>query len=76
MKKAYQETKKIICPVLILHGTEDRIVPINSSIKFFKTLPIKDKTFIDFKDAYHEVFEDPSWGESFHDTIVNWICTH
>ena len=76
MKKAYQEVDKITCPVIILGGTDDMVVPFNSSKDFFKKLKTKDKNLIDFKGAFHEVFEDLEWGESFHNKIVNWINTH
>lgn len=76
MKKAYQDVDKITCSVLILGGTDDMVVPFNSSKDFFKKLKTKDKNLIDFKGAFHEVFEDSEWGESFHNKIVNWINTH
>jgi len=76
MKKAYQETDKITCPILILAGTQDKIVPIKRTKDFFKKLKTKEKNLIEFKGGFHEVFEDPTWGTSFHNSILNWIDTH
>jgi len=26
--------------------------------------------------VYHEIFDDPEWGEEFHNTIVKWLLEH
>ncbi|NJE25139.1 alpha/beta hydrolase [Thermococcus sp. MV5] len=76
MKKAHQEVKKIRVPVLLLIGTADIITPPEGAIKFFEQLEVEDKSIKKFNGAYHEIFEDPEWGEEFHSTIVKWLLEH
>lgn len=76
MKKAHQEAEKIKVPVLLLIGTADIITPPEGAIKFFERLKVEDKSIKKFNGAYHEIFDDPEWGEEFHDTIVKWLLGH
>jgi hypothetical protein len=41
-----------------------------------KSLKNKDKNIIRFEGAFHEVFEDPEHGKSYHNEIVSWISNH
>ncbi|WP_297500159.1 alpha/beta hydrolase, partial [Thermococcus sp.] len=76
MEKAHREADKIKVPVLLLVGTGDVITPPEGSRRFFEELKIKDKEMKEFPGAYHEIFEDPEWGEEFHGTIVEWLLRH
>jgi len=73
MKKAHREAERITVPVLILVGTADVITPPEGARALFEKLKVEDKALKEFKGAYHEIFEDPEWGEEFHRTIVEWI---
>ncbi|ASJ03003.1 lysophospholipase [Thermococcus profundus] len=76
MEKAHREAGRIRVPVLLLVGTGDIITPPEGSRKLFEKLTVKNKEIREFKGAYHEVFEDPEWGEEFHRTIVEWLVGH
>lgn len=76
IKKALNDARNITVPLLILAGTDDVIVPITGARTFIKTVDIPEKELKEFNGAYHEIFEDPTWAESFHATIVNWIKNH
>jgi len=73
MNKAIQESSTLSCPILILIGTEDKIVPTEKTKEFYQNLAVKDKTLHEFEGAFHEVFDDPEWKESFNNAIMNWI---
>lgn len=76
MKKAHEDAGKIRVPVLILVGTGDLITPPEGSRRFFEELKVEDKTLKEFEGAYHEIFEDPEWGEEFHKAVVEWLRRH
>lgn len=40
-------------PLLFIHGTEDKFVPFNMSVKNFKSATVKDKKLIAIADAHH-----------------------
>ncbi|RLF58775.1 MAG: alpha/beta hydrolase [Thermoplasmata archaeon] len=76
MNRAHKEAEQINIPALLLAGTDDRIVPIDGSRNFINELKNNDKTFKEYKGAYHEIFEDLEWGPLFNKTIVDWITNH
>ncbi|MBP1912902.1 alpha/beta hydrolase [Thermococcus stetteri] len=76
MELAHREADRIKVPVLLLVGTGDVITPPEGSRKLFEELKVEDKTLKEFEGAYHEIFEDPEWGEEFHRVIVNWFVEH
>ncbi|NJE13659.1 alpha/beta hydrolase [Thermococcus sp. LS2] len=73
MEKAHKEAEKIKVPILILVGTEDIITPPEGARKLFEKLTVEDKTLKEFERAYHEIFEDPEWGDEFHKVIIEWL---
>jgi len=76
MKKGLKEAGSLKAPILVLVGSDDKVTPIHGAKRFMTKLQSKDKELKEFKGAYHEVFEDPEWGEAFHTTIVDWIKRH
>jgi lysophospholipase len=76
MELAHKEAGRIKVPVLLLVGTGDVITPLEGSRRLFEKLKVEDKGIKEFEGAYHEIFEDPEWGEEFHRTIVGWFVGH
>jgi len=73
MEKAHWEADKIKVPVLLLVGTGDVITPPGGSRRLFEELKVEDKELKEFPGAYHEIFEDPEWGDEFHSFVVDWL---
>ena len=48
--------KKVMCPVLILHGTEDQIVPLKSSEHIINEFPNSNKKLIPLEGYTHDIF--------------------
>ncbi|AAL80604.1 alpha/beta hydrolase [Pyrococcus furiosus DSM 3638] len=76
MDLAHREAHKIKVPVLLLVGTGDVITPPEGARKLYGEIKVEDKEIVEFEGAYHEIFEDPEWGEEFHKKIVEWIKKH
>ncbi|AEH25508.1 alpha/beta hydrolase [Pyrococcus yayanosii] len=76
MELAHIEAERIKVPILLLVGTNDVITPPEGARRLFEELKVKDKTLKEFEGAYHEIFEDPEWGEEVHKVIIEWIKRH
>lgn len=59
-------------PVLILHGSNDKIVPFTFSERLFNLIPIEDKQIIIYKDNYHEIFNDLE-KERVYSDVITWL---
>ncbi len=63
----YQQT-----PILILHGSADKIVPAEFSQRLMDLIPHDQKELIIYKDNYHEIFNDLDRETVFND-VVRWL---
>lgn len=50
---SYQYVKGIECPILMLHGTKDRVVPYESAKKLFEVSSKKNTTFVTIEGGNH-----------------------
>jgi len=58
---------QVVCPISILHGTEDRVVPFSSGKKLYDTVSKEKTTFVEIEngnhnnlfqyDAYHKLID-------------------
>ncbi|PIE80562.1 MAG: lysophospholipase [Chloroflexi bacterium] len=62
-------------PILIIHGTDDRITSPISSREFFDKLTISDKTYINYEGGYHENHNDLHHAQATAD-IQAWLDAH
>ena len=62
-------------PLLILHGSADRMVPPDGSREFFRKVQYPDREFREYPGAYHGLFADFNHGEVLRD-LERWIEDH
>ncbi|MBE2222263.1 MAG: alpha/beta hydrolase [Anaerolineae bacterium] len=62
-------------PILIIHGSADRITSPVSSREFFDKITFADKTYIDYEGGYHESLNDIHQQEAAAD-IEHWLNAH
>ena len=62
-------------PILMIHGTADRITSPVSSREFFDKLTVPDKTYIAYDGGYHESLNDTHHVQAAAD-IQNWLDAH
>jgi alpha-beta hydrolase superfamily lysophospholipase len=62
-------------PLLILHGTDDRIVPFDASRAFFDRVPVDDKEFVAYAGGYHEPHHDIDAVRVMMD-VERWLDRH
>lgn len=72
IEKAFKKVEHVKVPVLLLLGTDDRVVPPEGSRRFFELLKT-EKEMVEFSGAYHEIFEDPEYQTVFYKRIVDWV---
>jgi alpha-beta hydrolase superfamily lysophospholipase len=62
-------------PLLILHGSDDRMVPPDGSRTFFAKVRFPDRELREYPGAYHGLFADRGFEEVLGD-LDRWIDTH
>ena len=62
-------------PVLLMHGTEDSLVPFAGSEALFEALGSDDKTFERYPGLYHEIFNEPEQDDVIDD-VLRWLDSH
>ena len=75
MEKLQSEISKLSLPILIMHGTADRISDPSSSRMLFDGDGSKDKTLKLYEGFYHEIFNDPDRRQVFSD-MEDWLKRH
>jgi alpha-beta hydrolase superfamily lysophospholipase len=59
-------------PILILHGSADKIVPVEFSKRLVELIPHNQKSLIIYQDSYHEIFNDLDREKVFND-VITWL---
>jgi len=66
---------KLTLPVLIFHGTEDRLASPRGSEMIAERIGSKDKTLTMYDGLYHETLNEPE-RETVLDDLVTWLDKH
>jgi len=75
MKWALKSASRLICPVLINQGMEDKFADISKTKKFFKNIRSSDKTYKEYEDFVHELWHDKGRAEVYRDMFI-WLGKH
>jgi len=63
---------KIKLPVLIMQGSEDKLVSPDGSHKTYEKISSTDKTLRIYEGLYHEIMNEPERDRVYKD-IAEWI---
>jgi len=64
-------------PVLVVHGTEDKVCSVEASKQFVEDLPASDKNISLYEGGYHELHNEPDGvKEKFVDECAAWAEEH
>ena len=66
---------EIKLPIIIMHGTEDRLCNPEGSQMLYDLVGSRDKTLKLYKGFYHEVFNEPQHLQVMAD-VEAWLATH
>ena len=59
-------------PVLVMHGTDDRLVPLRYAEPVYERLGAADRTIRRYDGLYHEIFNEPERARVFAD-LEAWL---
>lgn len=62
----------IKAPILVMHGTEDRLASVDATRRLFETIGSSDKELVIYPGFYHELFNEPEKEEVFQ-RVSEWI---
>lgn len=66
------QAAQLTAPLLVLHGTADRVVPIHGTRAVFPRLGVEDKTFVEVPGAFHALPIEPE-GDELAARISLWL---
>lgn len=67
-----QARQMISLPLLILHGTADRLAAVEDSQRFYQQAQSPDKTLNRYQGLYHEVLNEPEKAQVLTD-LTTWL---
>jgi alpha-beta hydrolase superfamily lysophospholipase len=59
-------------PLLVVHGTDDRLIPVDGSRRLIQCVGSTDVELKEYPGLYHEVFNEPERNQVLDD-VVTWI---
>ncbi|EMD32944.1 hypothetical protein CERSUDRAFT_160986 [Gelatoporia subvermispora B] len=66
-----------LLPVLIVHGTADRVTSPKASQEFYNKLTVEDKKISLYEGGYHELVQEPDGvKEKFIEEMISWVEAH
>ena len=75
--RVHARAEQLSPPLLVLHGTADRVVPIGGTRRAFPRFGSPDKTFREIPGAFHALPIEPEPdGEQVCTWIAEWLKTH
>ena len=74
MQKLPYQMPEIVLPILIMHGTADRLVDPEGSRLLYEKVSSEDKTLKLYNGFYHEIFNEPG-REQVSKDMEGWLNT-
>jgi acylglycerol lipase len=71
----FQHVSEFKAPLLIMHGTADRVTYARGSQDFIGRVSSQDATFKPWDGLYHEIHNEPEQAEIIR-TMVDWLDAH
>lgn len=72
MKYAFDNVSKIEVPILLLHGTGDKVTDVNATREFYDGLRSVDKEIKLYPKLYHELFREVE-KEKIQGDVLSWV---
>ncbi len=71
-QRVMRDARRLKIPALVLHGAADRVVDPRGSLEFNAAAPHSMCRLITYRDAYHELFNDPARDQAIKD-LTGWL---
>jgi acylglycerol lipase len=72
MHRLRARAPELTVPVLVMHGSDDRLVPLRFTEPVYARLGSVDRTILRYPGLYHELFNEPERGQVFAD-LEAWL---
>lgn len=72
MQEAADWAPRIQTPLLVMHGTEDRLASVDATKRLFERAGSSDKELVIYPGYYHELFNEPEKEEVF-ERVTQWL---
>lgn len=72
LQEIEERSEELRLPLLILHGTEDKLTEVSGSKQLYEKAGTQDKELKLYEGLYHEVFNEPEQEEVLGD-FVRWL---
>lgn len=72
MQEVTEWATRITTPVLVMHGTEDKLASLDATKRMFENIGSRDKELVVYPGFYHELFNEPEKGEVF-ERVTDWL---
>lgn len=69
-RASFVDEKQVVCPVLVISGREDRVIPLNVSRKVAAKYRAQ---YMEFSNHSHWLIGEPGW-EKISQCVVDWIA--
>jgi acylglycerol lipase len=75
MRRVMNEAHMITLPMLVLQGSEDKLVDPGGAQMLFDRAGTRDKQIKIYEGLYHEVFNEPEHTQVLEDMAI-WLAAH
>ena len=72
MQEVAEWAPRITLPLLVMHGTDDRLTSVDATKRLFERTESKDKELIIYPGFYHELFNEPEKQDVF-ERVTEWL---
>lgn len=73
MHEVAERADQITTPILVMHGTEDRLASVDATRRVFERIGSSDKELEIYAGFYHELFNEPEKQDVF-DRVTGWLA--
>ena len=75
VRRVVDRLPQVTLPVLVMHGTGDRLVPVQAAHLIHDSVGSTDKTLLTYEGLFHEIFNEPEQKRVLDD-LVGWLDAH
>lgn len=72
MHEVTEWAPRITLPLLVMHGTDDRLASVEATKRVFEGMESPDKELVIYPGFYHELFNEPEKQDVF-DRVTEWL---
>ena len=72
MQEVAERASQITTPLIVMHGSEDRLASVDATRRVFERIPASDKELVIYPGFYHELFNEPEKQEVF-ERVTDWL---